>query len=275
MKDCGRVRKKIERGWTQLVDSELAVLKCAVLTLGSGETYSLETKDREYAVVLIRGECEIELSDGQQASLGPRGNPFQDMPYGVFVAREEKLNFSAKGESFFGIGSSPAKKKMKNTIVVPDRVNMGKRGADNWTRLVRMVLWSDNTEGNLLIAGETVTPSGNWSTVPPHRHQYDIPGEEMAYEEVYFYQFSRPQGFGLIWQFDDEGEMDQAYSLKTNDAAYMSQGYHPVACGPGSTLYHLTLMAGPNRMSKASVHKDYKFLLEEKDLANQYTPDIR
>ena len=115
-------------------------------------------------------------------------------------------------------------------------------------------------------------PSGNWSTVPPHRHQFDVEGEEVPYEEIYYFRFSRPQGFGLIWQFDDD--MDQAFSLKTNDAVYISRGYHPVACGPGAMLYQLTLMSGPRRISQASLHPDYRFLLEEKDLANQYTPNV-
>ena len=88
--------------------------------------------------------------------------------------------------------------------------------------------------------------------------------------EVYFFQFSKPQGFGLAWQFDDEGAMDQAFSLRTNDALYMSAGYHPTACGPGATLYHLTFMAGPHRMSKSRVHDDFRFLLDKNSMENPY-----
>ena len=60
-------------------------------------------------------------------------------------------------------------------MITPTDVKSGMRGADNWRREVRMVCWSDNTRGEMLLAGETCTPSGNWSTVPPHRHQYDVP----------------------------------------------------------------------------------------------------
>jgi len=274
MADCGRVRKKIRRGWTQIVDGELRLIKFAVLNLNSGDKFELDTQDREYAIVLIKGEIEISLHDGQNDRLGPRNNPFEHMPYGAFITREQRVTFRASDHSFLGVGSSPAEIKKTSTIVRPDIVKTRVRGAGNWSRQVRMVCWSDNTEGNLLIAGETCTPSGNWSSMPPHRHQYDIPGEEFAYEEIYFFQFSRPQGFGLTWQFDDEGMIDQAFSLKTGDTVYMSKGYHPVVCGPGSMLYQLTLMAGSNRMSQASVHKDYRYLLKETDLANQYTPDV-
>jgi len=111
----------------------------------------------------------------------------------------------------------------------------------------------------MLISGETLTPSGGWSTIPPHRHQYFEDGEEVPYEEIYFFQFSKPQGFGMAWQFNDEGTMDQAFSLRANDALYMSEGYHPVACGPGAELYHLTFISGPYRMSRSRIHQDFQF----------------
>jgi 5-deoxy-glucuronate isomerase len=275
MSGCGRVRKELRHGWTPIIDTQLEMLQFGVIRLDAGDTHTIETGKREFALVLVHGECDVTISDGQTARLGPRDNPFEHLPYGLAVTREHSVCLEALRPTLIGAGSAPAETKKSNTIITPDLVKTGTRGADNWTRHVRMVCWSDNTEGNLLIAGETCTPSGNWSTVPPHRHQYDVPGEEFPYEEVYFFQFSRPQGFGLTWQFDAEGEMDQAFSLRANDAVYMAKGYHPVACAPGSTLYHLSLMAGPRRMSKASVHPAYRYLLEEKDMENQFTPEVR
>ena len=270
--ECGRIRPRVGDGLTKVIDRELKNLKLDLIAIKKGETYRLETGDREYALVLISGSSDAEYGQGERFAMGPRGNPFEDMPYALFLTREQRVTLTAKEPTLIAAGNAPAAKKIKNYAVGPDQVKTGARGADNWTRDVRMILWSDNTEGNMLIAGETCTPSGNWSTVPPHRHQFDIEGEEVPYEEVYYFRFSRPQGFGLIWHFDDE--MDQAYSLKTNDAVYISRGYHPVACGPGSILYQLTLMSGPRRMSRASLHPDYKFLLEDRNMANQYVPDV-
>jgi 5-deoxy-glucuronate isomerase len=222
------------------------------------------------AFVLVRGDSDARLSGGISARLGPRDNPFDAPPYGLFVSREETVTFTAMAETLIGAGSAPAAVKMAPTVITPQQIGGGFRGVGNWSRQVRFVCWSDNTVGNFLIAGETVTPSGNWSTIPPHRHQFDIPGEEIPYEEVYFFQFSKPQGFGLAWQFDDAGTMDQAFSIKTNDALYMAAGYHPTACAPGATLYHLTFIAGPHRMSKSRVHDDFRFLLDEHCVENPY-----
>jgi 5-deoxy-glucuronate isomerase len=245
----------------------------AVLQLGKGEDFTLHTEEREWAIVLIRGECHLTIENEISVLLGPRENPFQGLPYALFASRDEVIYFEAPADCIFGIASSPAAEKLPNTVITPDQVDVSTRGVDNWTREVRKVCWSDNTEGNLLLAGETCTPSGNWSTIPPHRHQHQVEGVEATYEEIYFFQFSRSQGYGLIWQFDDEGEMDQAFSLKTNDAVYQDEGYHPAVCGPGTDLYHLTFMAGPQRISQARVHPDYRYLLDDQDMENQFTPE--
>ena len=270
MNGCGRVRKPLNNGWTPLVETELMDLCVGTILLARGESFTIETGVREMAFVLVRGDADARLAGGIEARLGPRDNPFDAPPYGLFVSREETVTFAARAETLIGAGSAPAVVKTAPTVISPQQVGGGLRGVGNWQRDVRFVCWTDNSVGNALIAGETVTPSGNWSTIPPHRHQYEIPGEEIPYEEVYFFQFSKPQGFGLAWQFDDEGAMDQAFSLRTNDALYMSAGYHPTACGPGATLYHLTFMAGPHRMSKSRVHDDFRFLLDENSMENPY-----
>jgi 5-deoxy-glucuronate isomerase len=267
---CGRIRKPIGNGWTTLIGGELANLAVAALRLEAGQAYRLATGEREYALVLISGLCDISLGSGLSGRLGPRRDPFQDMPSGLFVGRGDIVTVIAQQTSLIGAGSAPAARIAPPTLVRPEDAREVTRGAHNWQRRVRFVCWTDNTQGNVLIAGETVTPSGNWSTMPPHRHQYDVPGVETAYEEAYFFQFTRPEGFGMIWQFDDAGEMDQAYSLRSGDVAYMSEGYHPTACAPGADLYHLTFIAGPARRSQSAVHKDYRYLLEEENMANPY-----
>ncbi len=272
MRSCGRIRKKLGAGWTAITHGQLASLEMAVLHLEAGEEFALDTGDREHAAVLIRGECEVATDSGLVATLGPRSDPFQDSPFALFVTREEQVRFRARCRSLFGIGSSPAAKKMANTVVTPAEVEVAIRGTDNWAREVRMICWSHNTTGNLLLAGETCTQAGNWSTMPPHRHQVDDEGEEAAYEEIYFFQFSDPQGFGLTWQFDDEGEMDQAFSLKNDDALYHNQGYHPVVASPGAALYHLSFMAGPRRIAQARIHPAFRRLLQDRGLENPFRP---
>lgn len=267
---CGRVRKELGAGWTPLVDGELENLRVGVLSLARGQTHSLETAESECAVVLVRGHGTLSASDRQDFVLGPRPDPFAHKPSGAFLSRDETVHVTAREDSLVAVALAPAREKTANTYLSHDDVRQVERGEGSWSRSVRFVFWPDNSEGDMLLVGETVTPPGHWSTMPPHRHDIYTEGEEMSYEEAYFLQFSRPQGFGLIWQFDDEGQMDQAFSLKNGDAAFMGRGYHPVSCSPAATLYHLTFMSGPQRLSQARLHPDYRFLVEDQGMVNPY-----
>ena len=41
-----------------------------------------------------------------------------------------------------------------------------------------------------------LTPAGNWSSYPPHKHDEEVPGVETALEEIYYYEVARG-GFGF------------------------------------------------------------------------------
>ena len=56
---------------------------------------------------------------------------------------------------------------------------------------------------------EVYTPSGNWSSYPPHKHDIHIEDEtgeliEADLEEVYFYHIDRPEGFAYQRVYTDE-----------------------------------------------------------------------
>lgn len=265
-----RVRKPIEAGWTELSDDALAQLKVSTLLLAAGDSFAFDTADREYALVLVRGDCRIQVDTGLSGRMGPRENPFEHAPHGAMLGRGQRVQLQAEAETLIAIGSAPAAEALPSSLIRPEDTGGGSRGADNWRRDVRFVCWSDNSAGNLLMAGETCTPSGNWSTIPPHRHELDRPGEEVPYEEAYFFQFSRPEGFGLLRKFDQGYERDEAFTIRHGDVFCIAGDYHPLVCGPGATLYHVTFMAGPYRTSQSSVHPDFTRLLDEKGLTNPF-----
>lgn len=270
--NCGRNRNPLTRGWNQLTNDELSSQKIALLVLEQDDTFKIHTKDNEYALVILEGTVAFTIHAGQTGALGPRRNVFEDLPEGLLLTREETVTLTAMSDCQVGIHYAPAPRKFRNYLMKKDDIRVNERGADNWRRKVRKIFWNDNSEGNALLTGETVTYPGNWSTMPPHRHQFYEEGEEMPYEEGYLFKFSHAKGFGLIYQFDDNNQVDQAFSVKENDVAYVGGGYHPVVAAPGSYLYHLTCMAGPHRQSQARVHPDYEYLLQEQSLMNQFTP---
>jgi 5-deoxy-glucuronate isomerase len=266
----GRIRKTLENGYNMIVDGELKELTLGAILMSAGETVTHELSDREHALVLIYGNCSLRGPDGNTYVFGPRADPCTDKPYILFHPGAGEVVVTASEETLVAVCASTVTSDAPVQYLQPGDIREGERGQDNWTRWVRLAAWSDNTEGNRLMVGETITPSGNWSTIPPHRHERYEEGAEAPYEEAYFYRFSRPQGYGLVWQFDESTGMDQAFSVRNNDTIYIGSGYHPVVCGPGATLYHLTVMAGQYRQSMASLHPDYRFLVEEKGITNPF-----
>lgn len=51
-------------------------------------------------------------------------------------------------------------------------------------------------EADSIIACEVITPGGNWSSYPPHKHDEDREGVETALEEIYYFQMRVEPGAG-------------------------------------------------------------------------------
>ncbi len=263
----GRVRKKPGTGVTPIIDGQIPDLRLDHVAVGDCEAIRIEFEQREYAIVLIEGALICTFDSGRRMEIGPRVNPFTDKPWVIMASGPDGCVLQGRPTATTVIASSPVTTGQETQIVAPEDVRENYRGEDNWRRLVRLVCWSDNTSGEQLMLGETVIPSGNWATIPPHRHDRYVAGpegtdepDEVPYREIYFYRFSRPDGFGMCRQFDDDGT-DNSYSLKMNDAVYIDGGYHPVVCAPGADMYQLTVMAGPYRRSTASIHPNYRYLV--------------
>ena len=92
-----------------------------------------------------------------------------------------------------------------------------------------------------------LTPGGNWSSYPPHKHDEDVPGVETVLEEIYYFEVARG-GFGYqrVYSSGPGREIDITAEVRTGDAIVMPHGYHgPSMAAPGYDLYYLNVMAGP------------------------------
>ena len=94
---------------------------------------------------------------------------------------------------------------------------------------------------------EVVTPSGNWSSYPPHKHDTATVGEETALEETYYHRLDPAQGFAMQRVYTDDRAIDQTMTVEDGDVVMVPRGYHPVGVPHGYDLYYLNVMAGPVR----------------------------
>lgn len=109
-----------------------------------------------------------------------------------------------------------------------------------------------------LLVCEVITPGGNWSSYPPHKHEVhrDGPdGAERELEEIYYFEVASAEGpdgaarpgFAYHRTSPSPGhDIDVLAEVRTGDVALVPYGYHgPCIAAPGHDLYYLNVMAGP------------------------------
>ncbi len=115
------------------------------------------------------------------------------------------------------------------------------RGAGACSRQVNNFGTPDVLEADRIIACEVLTPSGNWSSYPPHKHDEDRPGETVL-EEIYYYEVA---GGGMAYQ-RVYGSTEVLAEVRSGDVVLIPHGWHgPSMAVPGYDLYYLNVMAGP------------------------------
>ena len=124
------------------------------------------------------------------------------------------------------------------------------RGAGSCSRQVNNFCTPEAFEADRLIACEVLTPAGNWSSFPPHKHDEQRDGES-ALEEIYYYEVADgPAGPGMAYQrvyaSSAERPIDVLAEVRSGDVVLIPHGWHgPSMAVPGYDLYYLNVMAGP------------------------------
>ena len=124
------------------------------------------------------------------------------------------------------------------------------RGAGQATRQVRNFGAADVFEAGNLIAVEVITPGGNWSSYPAHKHD-EASAHESALEEIYYFEIAAgPHGEpGLGFHrtsASPAGNIDVLVEVRDRDTVLVPHGWHgPCAAAPGHDMYYLNVMAGP------------------------------
>ncbi len=94
-----------------------------------------------------------------------------------------------------------------------------------------------------------ITPGGNWSSYPPHKHDEMGDGEAIL-EEIYYYEIAPgPAGPGLGYQRvygTRDRPIDVLAEIRDGDLVLIPHGWHgPAMAAPGYDMYYLNVMAGP------------------------------
>jgi 5-deoxy-glucuronate isomerase len=117
------------------------------------------------------------------------------------------------------------------------------RGAGSCSRQVNNFGTPETLDADRIIACEVITPAGNWSSYPPHKHDEDRPGQESVLEEIYYFEVGGVNGMAYQRVY---GSTDVLAEVRSGDVVLIPHGWHgPSMAVPGYDLYYLNVMAGP------------------------------
>jgi 5-deoxy-glucuronate isomerase len=242
-----------------------------VAALDRGEERTVDCGRWEYVVVPLSGSATVHATDAggtkHEAELAGRAGVFAGPTDVAFVPAGSTMVVAASGgparvalcaarTSTEPSGDAPA---YAFRHVAAEEVPVELRGAGTCSREVRNFGTPAVLDADSIIACEVVTPAGNWSSYPPHKHDEDREGVETALEEIYYFQTQVTAGADASAQADPVGyqrvygtaerPIDVLAEVRTGDVVLVPHGWHgPSMAAPGYDLYYLNVMAGPGQV---------------------------
>ncbi|MEC9383222.1 MAG: 5-deoxy-glucuronate isomerase, partial [SAR324 cluster bacterium] len=222
--------------------------------LKSGQILKKETGSREVCLVLVSGKASIKTLHDSWDNLGERMSIFPENsgtdskpPYAVYIPNDDQFSVAAETELELAVCSAPGKGSFPARLIKPEHMTCETRGQGTNTRHICNILPETAEADNLLVV-EVITPNGNWSSYPPHKHDSDNIPEESYLEETYYHRINPQQGFAFQRVYTDDGSLDETMAVHNHDVVMVPRGYHPVGAPHGYDLYYLNVMAGPKRV---------------------------
>ena len=247
-----------KEGLTSLFEGgNLKMMSLKMLKLSAGNESTNAFDGQEAALIILCGKCDVKGESFCFQNIGKRETVFGGAATAVYVPANEKFTVKAVTDVEIAVALAPAVKKYPAKLIRPEDIVIKDLGKDGWKRQAHFVL-DERTDANLLNIGEAYVKSGMWASYPPHKHDEDNMPTEGILEEIYYYEFDKPQGFGIQRVYDKQGTFDETYTVKSGDAVEIPKGYHPFCCAPGYDNYYLWIMAGKNRgffMTSEEAHK--------------------
>ena len=234
-------------GWTY------AGLRVLVLPAGGGEV-TFATGDEEMLVLPLAGAATVEC-DGLRMALAGRTSVFAAVTDFAYLPRDATVTI--RGEGRLALPSTRATRRLSPRYGAARDVPVELRGAGSASRQVNNFCAPDAFDCDRLVAVEVLTPGGNWSSYPPHKHEddrtYDDGRVEAALEEIYYFEVSGgvpgdsagAVGYQRVYG-TDRRPIDVLAEVRAGDLVLVPYGYHgPSMAAPGYDLYYLNVLAGP------------------------------
>ena len=230
--------------------------------LAEGEVTGSESGAQELCLVLVSGRARISVNGVDFGVIGERMSPFEGAPWAVYVPAGSEWAADATTAVELAVCAAPGGGDYPAKVIAPGTHPRISRGKGANVRHVHNIMPEDDNSAHSLLVVEVITPQGNTSSYPPHKHDQDNLPHESQLEETYFHRLNPPQGFAMQRVYTDDRSLDEALVIEDGDVTLVPRGYHPVATTAGYDLYYLNVMAGPKRVWKFHNAPEHEWLLK-------------
>jgi len=220
---------------------------------------------QETCVVVLAGrDATLRDDEGGQWSLPGREGVFADRPSALWLPDGRPLEVSIRrapeaAPPVVVVARAPRTDRdgvsTEPIPILPGDVVMETRGAGNATRQINHIV-APTFPADRRELVEVYTPSGNWSSWPPHKHDVDAMPGEAVLEEVYHYRFRRPEAWAVQRLYRADRSRDAFFEVRDGDVVLVTDGYHPFAAAHGDDAYYLNALAGDRRTMACSFDPD-------------------
>jgi len=219
-----------------------------VVRLQDGEEFVSDVPGYETVCVPMEGTCDIAIGENVYVGVGKREQLFDDKPDGVYVPSGSSAVITGRGKSVnLCIAGGRTEVRLEPFRVTQGEVEKVQYGSDD-TKTHRKIYHilgpaQAGKTDRLLVSELFTVGAGGWSGFPPHKHDEDQDGES-AFEEVYYFRFDPPQGFGAQFTYVHEDDFGPVHHIKDGSTIVLDKGYHPVVAAPGYRMYYFTILVG-------------------------------
>jgi len=233
-----------------------------IISLESEGSHRFDTGSDEVIVLPLSGSVSVDVADGH-CELDGRISVFDGPTDLGYVGGGQTVNLRSAAGGRFALCGARTQSAAALRYMAASQVPIELRGAGQSSRQVRNFGTPGALDAAKIIACEVVTPAGNWSSYPAHKHD-QASETESELEEIYYFEIAAgpggQPGFGFMRTSSSPGhEIEVLEEVHDRDTVLVPYGWHgPCVAAPGFDMYYLNVMAGPaaERVWKISDHPD-------------------
>jgi 5-deoxy-glucuronate isomerase len=248
----------VQEGYNSVITLEdngrLMQMDMGILKLSAVGNFTLHEKDKETAVLVLEGDASFSCANEEKT--GRRDSFLDESPFCVHIPRGISLAVTSLQGCELYVQKTLNSRDFPPLFYAPQEVRVShfceNALDDTMHRIVRTIFDYEHAPYSNMVLGEVVSLPGRWSGYIPHTHPQP---------EIYFYRFTRPEGFGAGFMGEN------VYKLKNNSLLLIEPNMsHPQVTAPGFamlTVWGIRHLEGnPWQRSKTPDVPEYTWLLK-------------